>query len=309
MTEAGSENKIANLSIDAKDNYNIKKGIICILAAGMGFVLMSLCVRLSGDLPIAEKAFFRNIVAAALAVALLLKNNELGEFKKLNRETIPPLAARCIAGTAGIFLNFWAIDHISLADANMLNKMSPIFAMIFAAILLKDIPKRGDVICIVTAFFGVLFVVKPGSSLFQVGTVIGLLGGLGAGLAYSCVRILGVHHVRSEVIVATFSIFSTLCSLPFIFMNPQPMTLNQLIILIIAGCGGAAGQLFITAAYTYAPPKEISIYDYSQVIYAAILAFFIWGELPDKYSLLGYVIIIGAAAVHWKRQLKDSTSK
>lgn len=282
------------------ENYNLKKGVLCILTAGMGFSLMSLFVRMSGELPVYEKAFFRNIVAAVISVYMLIKKGELREIRKLNKTTIPPLIVRCMAGTAGIFLNFWAIDHIALADSNMLNKTSPIFALIFTAILLKDIPKLTDVICTVTALIGVAFVVKPGSSLFQIGSLAGLLGGLGAGLAYSCVRILGTHNVKGEIIVAAFSIFSTVCSLPLIIANPVTMTAKQLVFLILAGAGAAVGQLFITAAYTYAPPKDISIYDYAQVVYAAILAFIVWGEMPDALSIAGYIIIIGIAAVQWR---------
>ena len=78
------------------------------------------------------------------------------------------------------------------------------------------------------------------------------------------------------------------------------MTAKQLVLLILAGAGAAVGQLFITAAYTYAPPKDISIYDYAQVVYAAILAFIVWGEIPDALSIAGYIIIIGIAAVQWR---------
>ena len=97
--------------------------------------------------------------------------------------------------------------------------------MIFAAILLKDMPKHTDIFCIIMAIFGAVFVVKPGSSLFQPGSLVGLLGGLGAGLAYCCVRILGMQHVKGEVIVAAFSIFSSLVCLPFIIIDHEPMSL------------------------------------------------------------------------------------
>lgn len=305
-SDSNKKEDSAKIMQDASfDNYNVKKGIICILTAGMGFSLMSLFARLSGSLPTFEKAFFRNIVAAFVAIYLLIKKKELGCLH-LEKKSFLPLLVRCTAGTIGIICNFWAVDHIALADANMLNKMSPFFCMIFAALILKDLPKPADIICIIMAMLGAIFVVKPGSSLFQAGSLVGLLGGLGAGLAYSCVRILGMQHVKGEVIVAAFSVFSSVICIPFIIMNHEPMSLYQLTMLILAGCSAAAAQLSITAAYTYAPPKEISVYDYSQVIYAAVLAFIVWGEVPDRYSIIGYVIIIAAAVLHWRIQLKDS---
>ena len=77
------------------------------------------------------------------------------------------------------------------------------------------------------------------------------------------------------------------------------MTLKQWIILIFAGIAAMGGQLNITAAYTYAPAKDISVFDYSQILFAALLGFLFLDQLPDVYSLIGYVIIIGAAIFRW----------
>ena len=84
--------------------------------------------------------------------------------------------------------------------------------------------------------------------------------------------------------------------------------MRQLLCLCGAGLTAAGGQLAITAAYTYAPAKEISVYDYTQVIFAAIWGFIIFGQRPDIFSVIGYVIIIGAAVYRsgilsrWKNQ-------
>ena len=111
------------------------KGIIFILLAALGFGLMSLFVRLAGDLPVFEKAFFRNVVAACLAFVMLRRS---GERFYVPRKDISIMAARCIFGTIGLVANFWAVSHIRLADANMLNKLSPFFA------ILISIPKWGN---------------------------------------------------------------------------------------------------------------------------------------------------------------------
>ena len=71
--------------------------------------------------------------------------------------------------------------------------------------------------------------------------------------------------------------------------------MRQLLFLLGAGVAATGGQLSITAAYTYAPAKEISVYDYTQVIFAAIWGFLFFGQIPDALSVIGYVIIIGAA--------------
>ena len=121
------------------------------------------------------------------------------------------------------------------------------------------------------------------------------LGGFGAGVAYTFVRKLGKNGVRGPIIVMFFSTFSTLVCLPFFLMSYQPMTWKQLLFLLGAGLAATGGQLSMTAAYTYAPAKEISVYDYTQVIFAAIWGFCFFGQVPDVISIVGYVITIGAA--------------
>ena len=73
------------------------------------------------------------------------------------------------------------------------------------------------------------------------------------------------------------------------------MSLQQLLLLVGAGLMAAGGQFAITAAYTHAPGKDISIYDYTQILFAALLGFFVLGQIPDLYSIIGYTIIIGIA--------------
>ena len=71
----------------------------------------------------------------------------------------------------------------------------------------------------------------------------------------------------------------------------------QLAYLLLAGLSAAGGQFSITAAYTYAPAREISVYDYSQIIFASALGFFAFGDIPDIFSVIGYVIIVTMAVV------------
>ena len=96
-----------------------------------------------------------------------------------------------------------------------------------------------------------------------------------------------------------FSAFSTLVLLPNLLLHYQPMTMKQLIFLILAGSSAACAQLAVTTAYQNAPARDISVFDYSQVIYAAIFGLILFGELPDIWSIVGYIIIIGTAFAKW----------
>ena len=120
MTTTGQENTKNISETVSKENKtnNRRKGILFILMAAFFFSLMSVFVRLSGDVPTMQKAFFRNIVAAFVALVILLRS---GQRVSLKRENLPPLLLRSIFGTIGILANFWAVDNLGIADANMLN--------------------------------------------------------------------------------------------------------------------------------------------------------------------------------------------
>ena len=277
------------------------KGILYILMAAFCFASMSLFVRLSGDVPTMQKALFRNAVAAIISVIMLLRSQEGFQIKK---GSVPFLLLRSIFGCSGLICNFWAVDHLVIADANMLNKLSPFFAIVMSAFILKEIPTFMECIFVVIAFIGAIFIVHPTAGIASLPALVGLFGGFAAGTAYTFVRKLGNRGERGPIIVCFFSVFSTLVCLPYIIFSYHPMTLQQFFLLICAGCCAAGGQLSITAAYTYAPAKEISVFDYSQVIFAAFLGFCCFGEMPDQYSFIGYVLIIATALVKWRYNLR-----
>ena len=271
-------------------------GIILVIIDSFFFSLMTLFVKLAGDVPTMQKTFFRNFIAAIIAITVLARSEEKFHIKK---GSLPGLFARSIFGGVGMILNFWAIDHIGLADSNILNKMSPFFAIIVSIIVLSEVPNIVEVLAVVVAFIGAAFVVKPTTGLASIPALIGLLSGLGAGIAYTFVRKLGKHGERGQVIVAFFSVFTCLLCAPFSAINFQPMTAKQWLCLLGAGTVAAIAQFAITAAYKFAPAKEISVFDYSQVIFASIWGFLVFDEIPDKWSILGCGIIITTAFAKW----------
>ncbi|MGP1433582.1 MAG: DMT family transporter, partial [Catonella sp.] len=189
-----------------------KKGIFFILLAGLGFALMGLFVKFAGDVPTMQKAFFRNIVPVFIAGAGL---SGIGEKIKLNKGDLKFLILRASFGTAGIICNFYALDHLKLSDANMLNKLSPFFAIIFSFILLKEKITIFQGIAVFGAFVGAIFIIKPTGDVTMFPALIGALGGVGAGAAYTMVRILGKRRVNGKLVVFFFSVFSCLVSFPF----------------------------------------------------------------------------------------------
>jgi len=291
------------------------RGIFCILASAFGFALMAMFVRLCDDFgaPVSsmQKSFFRNVIALAIALTVFVRERKVrcgkGGTRSVasatevgpsvwTRQATAVLFLRAALGTVGIFANFYALSHITIAEGQTLNKTAPFFTVLFAWLLLGERASRRQVTALVLAFAGVLFIAKPGfagEDAFPL--AMGLLGGMCAGGAYACVRKLGLLGVNGALIILFFSAFSCLASVPFMLHRFDPMTTGQVLSLLGAGVGAAIGQFGITAAYRFAAPRQIAVFDYSNILFTAALGFCFFGQVPDLWSVLGFVVIILAA--------------
>ena len=167
------------------------RGILCIILSSCSFALMAMFLKMAGDLPSIEKSFFRNLVASVIAFVMLIRSKEKIQIQKRNLHWF---ILRSLFGTLGIFCNFYAVDHLMLSDASSLNKLSPFFVIVFSYLVLKEKITPTQCACVIAAFVGSLFIVKPS---FATGVtpaaVIGFAGGMCAGFAYTCVRKLGLR--------------------------------------------------------------------------------------------------------------------
>lgn len=285
----------------------LSKAIILIITSAFCFAVMNLCVSMSGDVPVVQKTFFRNFFAMLIASVTMIKNKHYIIPKKGERFGV---IMRSAAGFVGMLGNFYALSVLRVADASLLNKMSPFFAILFSAILLRERPNKVQIACILTAFAGAMFVLKPSFQNAEfIPSVVGFFGGACAGLAYAFVRKLTSGGTKGYYIVFFFSAFSTICSAPALIFDFAPMTLQQLLFLLGAGVAAAGGQFAITASYSFAPAKEVSIYDYSQIIFAGMLGFLFKDEIPDLFSFIGYVVIIAAALLMFLYNDKKSKNE
>ena len=290
--------------MNQKPKSDTTLGILFIIASAFCFALMNLFIRLSGDIPTLQKCFFRNFFALLIAVSSLIRTKTPFRIGKGN---LKYLVTRSVAGGLGMLGNFYAVDHMAISDASMLNKLSPFFAIVFSYFLLKEQANLFEWLSVVVAFIGALFVAKPSFGMEMIPAAAGIIGGLGAGLAYTNVRALGKRGENSMIIVAFFSGFTTIALLIPLLFQYQPMTPQQWMFMVLTGAAAAGGQIFITKAYAKAPAKEISVYDFSIVIFAAIFGFLFLGQLPDVWSIIGYIIIIGTAVVKWRYTVKHKS--
>lgn len=215
------------------------------------------------------------------------------------------LLARAAFGTLGIFANFYALSHIPIATGQMLNKTAPFFTVAFAWAFLgeRTLPRQAAALAV--AFAGAVLVVKPGFAGAEAFPLaVGLLGGAAAGAAYACVRALRRRGADPAYIILYFSVFSCLAAVPFMLPGLKPMTFAQVAVLLGAGGAAAVGQFGVTLAYGYAAPRDIAVYDYSSVLFAAAFGYLFFAQVPDIFSVLGFAVILAALVLLNSRRRK-----
>ncbi len=294
----------------------MKKGVPCIVLSALGFALMAACVRLCDDYggPVSsfQKSFFRNIVALAIALAVCLKEARRRAATGDGGAVAPRppqararawllLLLRSVLGTVGIFANFYALGRISIAEGQTLNKTAPFFTVIFAWLFLKERAGWKTFLPLLVAFAGVVLIAKPGfAGDAALPLALGLLGGLCAGAAYAALHALGKSGFSPAFIILFFSGFSCLASVPFMLHEFDPMTAAQVAVLFGAGAGAALGQFGVTLAYRFAAPRDVAVYDYSNIIFTAALGFLLFGQIPDALSIAGMALVLAAAVLRMK---------
>jgi drug/metabolite transporter (DMT)-like permease len=254
---------------------------------------MSALVKLAGDLPTVQKVFFRNSVAACVSFFMILRTGGslFGGIKSQ-----PALILRSIMGTLGVVCIYYSVDHLVLSDAAMLNKIHPFFTVLFSALVLREGMTLVHFFAFLLAFSGCLLIIKPSFSFEMIPALAGLAGGISSGIAYGFVRLLG-RREKPYTIIFYFSAFSLLAVLPFMLGVYRPMTGRQLIVLLLSGVMASVGQFGVTFAYRFAPSREISIFNYSDIVFSAAYSFCFFGDLPDSLSALGYAVILGASFI------------
>ena len=281
------------------------KGIIAILISAIGFSFMSVFFRLSGDLPVFQKSLARNLVAMFIPLFFIFKYKQ-PMFGKLSSQ--PLLISRSTLGLIGVLLNIYALDHMVLSDADTLMKLNPFWTILLCFIFLHEKVRKYQISAMVVAILGMLLIVKPEFSSSFIPALIGLLSGIFAASAYTCVRALSTREAP-YTIVFYFSLFSVIVLIPFSIFTFEPMSKLQLLYLFGAGLSAAVGQIGITLAYSFAAAKDISIFTYASIIFTAIFGFILFGETPDLLSTIGYVVIISASYYMFEKARRESNQQ
>ncbi|MCK4512128.1 DMT family transporter, partial [bacterium] len=217
---------------------------------------------------------------------------------------MPLLLLRGAFGTIAMFLYFFAIERLNIADATVLNKLSPFFVTLFAVLFLREKLSRYIIPVLVVALTGAALVIKPQFSFEAVPAIAGFVSAAASGAAYTIVR----HLRRDEPpyrIVFYFSLVSIVVAVPLVLLNFVRPEGLQWVYLLGAGVFATTGQFALTLAYHQAPATRISIYVYVHILFAFAFGLLLWGEIPDTLSIVGTVLIISAAVYNYRRVLAE----
>lgn len=278
---------------------------VFMIISAMSFALMSAAVKQADTIPFLQKVFFRNFVMTVIIIPILIAKLKTGGGLSLftgSRGNRRRLLVRSLFGFAGVVLYFFSVERLQLGDSAMLNKLSAFFVVILSAVFLSEKIRGYHIPALLAAFTGALLIIKPGFNMQMLPAFAGLSASLCAAAAYTIVASLRGKE-DSLTIIFWFSFISLILSLiPMLIVWTAPDR-SELTALILTGVFAAAGQYFLTLAYTHGPAGEVSIYNYTHVVFSLLIGFILWREIPDLLSVAGTLLIIGAAVfLYWKRK-------
>lgn len=263
------------------------------LFSAFTFSSMQIIVKLLPDIPLMEKVFFRNFISLIISYIILKKNN-LSYFG--NKENRKYLFFRYLFGFTGIVLFFYATTQMLAADAAILNKLSPIFVIILARCFLKEKINKTKIIVLIISILGALLVIKLQFNSSILPASAGFISAVLSGAAYVFISKIG-NKESVYTTVFYFSLLSSLSCIPFFAVNFALPGIYEFFMLILLGILAALGQIALTSAYNRCEASEVSIYDYSNIIFSSLLGYLFLSETPDKLSITGGFLILSASVI------------
>jgi drug/metabolite transporter (DMT)-like permease len=245
--------------------------------------------------PVLEIIFFRNAFAF---VPVLLYVGRTSGFGVLKTQRLGGHATRSAIGLIGMFCGFTAVSMLPLTESTALSFASPLFMTALSALILKEVVGVHRWGAVVVGFIGVLIMVRPDPThMASLGTVFGLAGALGAAGAMIAIREIG-RTEPGPTIVFYFTLAGMLvglASLPFGGWTIPDVT--TLVMLICTGLVGGTGQLFLTEALRRAPVAVVAPFDYTQLVWACIIGYLVWDEIPRAATITG-ALVVAASGVY-----------
>ena len=270
------------------------KGAVLMCTSAFLFSAMQIPISLSGTtIPIMEQVFFRNIVTLILSFILIMRSGGSLFGTKKNQ---PLLFVRSAFGFLGLITQFYAVAHANQGDVSTMMKLSPFMITLWAAIFLKEKIRKVQVPALLIAFLGAAFVANPAFNSNLLPLFMAFLCAFFSSVSYTLLAYFK-NKVDGMTIIMHFSTFCVLACIPFMIFDFVMPTFKELLLLLLIGVFGGFGQIALTYAYRLATAAEISIYNYSGIVFSIILGYVFLGEVLDVTSVIGCALVIIAALI------------
>ena len=286
------------------------RGIAFKVVSIVVFVAMATIIKATADkVPAGEAVFFRSFFATPVILAWLAVTGELRSGLK----TAMPLGHvwRGVVGTTAMGLNFAALGLLPFPEATAIGYAAPILTVIFAAMFLGEQVRAFRLTAVALGMIGVMIVLSPRLSIGgdemtlreTLGAVLALGAAVFAALAQVQVRRLVATAERTSAIVFWFSITASLLGLmtiPWGWAMPDPATFA---LLVLSGLLGGLGQILLTSSYRYADVGVIAPFEYTSMLMALAVGYFLFDEVPTLVMIGGSLIIIGSGVlIIWRER-------
>jgi drug/metabolite transporter (DMT)-like permease len=288
---------------------NLFKAIGLKLVSAFLFTVMSVLVRDLGQrAPVGEVVFFRGLFAIIPVLAIYAWRGEIRDAIA-TRSPFGQLLRGLISAT-GMYCNFGALARIPIADVTAIGFASPLITVAMAAVILKERVRVYRWSAVAVGFAGVIVMLLPHLDVGKyavvatAATMVGSLLALGSAFTNAASQIQTRRLVRTEKTASIVFYFSVVCAiggavtLPFSW---YPLTLFELAEFAMLGMLGGIGHIFLTESYRHATASVIAPFDYSTMIWALLLGYWFFGEVPGMLVLVGAAIVIASGLfVIWR---------
>jgi len=266
------------------------------ILSSLAFAVMGVCIQICAQtLPNGMVVFFRNISGLVFLSPLLMS----GGIGLLKTTHLRQHLARGVAGLSSMYCFFYAIGHLPLADAILLNYTLPLFIPVVESIWLGEPFPVKLAVPLGLGFLGVVIVLEPGRGIITAAALLGLLAGLLSAVAQTGVRQLTKTEPTVRIVIY-FAIMGTSISalgLPFVWVTPAP---SIWLVIVLLGLSATTGQLLMTKAYSYAPASQIGGFVYTGVIFASLMDWARLGLTPSPRFFAGAALVMAAGALMFR---------
>jgi drug/metabolite transporter (DMT)-like permease len=308
MGNGGAARRAATAAaeVDAAPDQNPAAGIACKILAALAFTIMSAGIKSVGEgYPTGELVFFRSAFALIPLAVWLAWSGHLREAAKTS--DLKGHVLRGVVGSTGMFAGFVALTYLPLSDAVAIGYASPLITVVLAALILKETVRVYRWSAVAAGFVGVLIMLSPhlgaaagGTNRSLVGAGFGLLGACCAAAATIQVRRL-TSQETTGAIVLYFSLLTTALGLTTLAFGWRLPPLSDAPLLVGIGILGGIGQILMTQSYRFADASLVAPFDYMTMIWAILIGWFAFGQLPDRAVIVGgAVVALAGLFVIWR---------